>query len=268
MQTKAYDNFHQEWKRFIGARDFFGKKVESEIQLLVTAINILKEFVDETNSYTRALSKDESKCISDLLFAMSRLFRLRGEAEVPNTNCIEASERLSRLVCKSRKRNAPIYTGIVKPIERMCDAEPRVSPKDVETVIQDMDISGKAIDKDFIQAIGKFMSEIDAFAAENARIEVRIPPQKPFNKDTLVVFQEVLGVLHNCGDNESVREQNRIERFLRGLGVVILWPEEDIVEETAEFFVVFMPGEKTARVVKPYLKFEDIAFRGEKIMPA
>lgn len=268
MQTMAFDNFTTAWQKYVTAKRIVGRRFDSEVNLLCFVVDVAKEFVEEQNPYTSALSKNERKCVRDFLYSVGRMLRIGDSLIVQKDDYAEASKRLSSSVYMDRRLNAPICAHVIEKVEGICGAVPKVTPHALEVAFREI-VSGKQIlDESLLEAIAKFMVELDFFVAENARIEVRIPHQKPFNKDTLLVLQEVLGVFHNSHDAESMREKTRIERFLMGVDVKVIWPRNDVVAETGEFLVISIPGEMTAKVIKPCLKYDDIILRGEKIMPA
>jgi hypothetical protein len=262
MQTKAYSHFRPAWDQFVATWNFNDVKIESEARFLLLAADAAEDFMLGDNTYVKALSANERKCIRDVLFVLKRFLRLQADdSAIPNDGQEKSvASQITGSLNRRRKKASPGWSFI----EEVLKKKPRVIPDDIQKAKLAV---ARTAGASFMEAFANFMGEIDAFAAENARIEVEIPKQPPFGKRTLNMLQEALGVLRSISTEEAGKEAERLERYLRSEGATVVWPPRDLDRESEEFFVVAVPGVETPKDVQPFIQYKDIRLRGEKIIP-
>lgn len=263
MQTQAYEKFRPAWEQFAQTLSFEDVKIESKPLFLLLAADAAGEFMRGDNAYVKSLSASERNCIRGALSILKSFLQLQtNDPAMPDEDQEKfAASLITASMNRRRKKDAPM----VSFVEGLLQKKPVVTSNDIQKAKQAV---SSTVEASFMKAFADFMGELDSFAAENARIEVTIPKPPPFGKRTLVMLQQVLGVLHSISTEDAGKEAARLERHLRAEGATVVWPPKELERETEEFFVVAIPGLEAPKDVQPFIQYQDIRLRGEKNMPS
>ena len=227
--TSGYGFFEDAYEAFCGELGIRRMSFPDVTSFCLWLMDATQRFFTERNRYAEDLTSAQRKCILDAVSSMRNLSTVfaqtKFEVEFLDEDPGGLARQFGRLCGK-------LKNGLKRRDDRGESAEMEtLAPKKIQT--------DYVLQSGFWLAFKEFLSMFDAMAAKMV-VPIHAEPEKEVrvDNDALLVFQEVLGVLHRNSDRESLREEERqVENYLGSLNATVKWPDAGVMKSDAEFFV-------------------------------